>query len=356
MKKLLSLVLVASLLLVLTACGAQPTTIPNPALVMAEKYLADLDYEQAIVQFDQAIKIEARNPRGYLGKADALLQLERQDEAADVLAVAAKKAQKDQREDLKAVQEEIRKSPEDGFVSLSSAYEKLGWRELALSLLRRATAKFPDMQKIVSALKSLSDTLGSDSEIIGSVMQFGSYDWIVLDVQEPYVLVLAKDVIEQRAYESCEPYSSLDEWQRWPAGNASVEFSTGWEPHAASAHGTVTWETCSLRKYLNDEFYNQFSPEEKSRIRLTRLENSDNDVWHTLGGNDTNDYVFLLSLDEAEKYRSLLAGASWWWLRTPYDFQYKIEHVYPDGNNPPWGACIDDVTGSVRPAMYIQLT
>jgi len=116
----------------------------------------------------------------------------------------------------------------------------------------------------------------------------------------------------------------------------------------------VTWETCTLRKYLNNEFYNQFGSEEKDRIRLTSLVNSDNQEWHTFGGNNTSDYIFLLSLAEAEKYQSLLTGANWWWLRSPGDRQYKVAHIYPDGEIVHW-ACIDDVIGSVRPAMYIRL-
>ena len=37
---------------------------------------------------------------------------------------------------------------------------------------------------------------------------------------------------------------------------------------------SVTWETCTLRKWLNEEFYNEaFSSNDKSIIRLTDLEN-----------------------------------------------------------------------------------
>jgi len=372
MKKLLSLVLAAALLLTLAACGKPYVPVPNPPLVLGEKYLADLDYEQALLQFDQAIEIDPKNPRNYLGKVDALLHLDRQDEALNILEAGTKNVPKEQREDLQTVQADVKASAEDGFVGIARIYENLGWKEIALSLLRRAAAEFPTMQKVVDALNLLAGAIVDDATTIGSTIRFGNYDWIVLDIQEPYALILAKDVIEQRAYDGCEAFSSKNEWQLWFEGNASEEYKTGWEPHALSAHGAVTWESCTLRKYLNEEFYNQFTQAEKNRINLSELKNSDNirlygqalppghihddlQEWHTYGGNDTSDYIFLLSLAEAEEYLSLLAGASsWWWLRSPGDLQYKVAHVYPDGSLVHWG-CIDDVIGSVRPAMYIRL-
>ncbi|MCR5769007.1 MAG: DUF6273 domain-containing protein [Lachnospiraceae bacterium] len=58
----------------------------------------------------------------------------------------------------------------------------------------------------------------------------------------------------------------------------------------------VTWETCTLRKWLNEEFYkNAFSKSEKSLIKTTTVENYDNAVYNTPGGEDTKDKVFLLS-------------------------------------------------------------
>lgn len=67
MKKWISTALIAAMLLALPACGSY-TPLPNPPLVLGEKYLFDLDYEQAILQFDQAIKIDPKNPRPWVGK------------------------------------------------------------------------------------------------------------------------------------------------------------------------------------------------------------------------------------------------------------------------------------------------
>lgn len=170
MKRTISLAMSAILLLALVACGT-PTAIPNPPLVLGEKYLSDFDYEAAVLQFDQAIEIEPKNPRGYLGKADALLHLERQDEAVAVLATATKKVQRDQRENLQATKEEMSKSLEDGYVGLSGAYEKLGWKEIALALLKRVAQEFPTMRKVMDEWLRLSADMNDSAYYDGSVYQ-----------------------------------------------------------------------------------------------------------------------------------------------------------------------------------------
>ncbi|MCR5768493.1 MAG: DUF6273 domain-containing protein [Lachnospiraceae bacterium] len=58
----------------------------------------------------------------------------------------------------------------------------------------------------------------------------------------------------------------------------------------------VKWETCTLRKWLNDNFYNAaFNKEEKALIKTTTGEDFDNPGEKTPGGNDTKDKIFLLS-------------------------------------------------------------
>ncbi|MCL1897178.1 MAG: hypothetical protein FWG03_11635, partial [Clostridiales bacterium] len=153
MKKLLSIVLSAALLLAVAACGA-PAAIPNPPLVLGEKYLTDLDYEQALLQFDQAIVIEPKNPRGYLGKADALLHLDRQSDAVSALSDAAKQC-KPRRAALNEVKAEVAKSFVDGYIGLATAYEKLGWREIALLLLQRVCEELPEESRLREALERL---------------------------------------------------------------------------------------------------------------------------------------------------------------------------------------------------------
>lgn len=65
----------------------------------------------------------------------------------------------------------------------------------------------------------------------------------------------------------------------------------------------VTWETSTLRNWLNDTFYNStFNSEEQSKIFTTTVENPDNPDSGVDGGNNTEDRLFLLSVYEVEEY------------------------------------------------------
>ena len=70
--------------------------------------------------------------------------------------------------------------------------------------------------------------------------------------------------------------------------------------------GNTTWEKCSLRKWLNQEFMNEaFTSEEQTGILLTDVDNSKSQGYKgydTDGGNNTQDKVFLLSYSEAWTY------------------------------------------------------
>ena len=61
----------------------------------------------------------------------------------------------------------------------------------------------------------------------------------------------------------------------------------------------VTWETCDLRKWLNDSFYNAaFTADEQKAVILQDVVNDDNWMTYADGGNDTKDNVYLLAIDE----------------------------------------------------------
>lgn len=66
-----------------------------------------------------------------------------------------------------------------------------------------------------------------------------------------------------------------------------------------SAYTPVTWETCTLRQWLNSSFYSgAFSAREQEAIVEQTLTNEDHENG-TEGGNDTRDKMYLLSLREA---------------------------------------------------------
>ena len=71
----------------------------------------------------------------------------------------------------------------------------------------------------------------------------------------------------------------------------------------------VTWETCTLRTWLNDDFLNTaFTPKEQQYIATTEVKNEDNvyiyfkQEFKVPGGNNTHDKIFLLSINEAKSY------------------------------------------------------
>ncbi len=197
---------------------------------------------------------------------------------------------------------------------------------------------------------------------IGCKIKLGKYEWIVLDIQEDKVLIITDEIIEQRSYHN--------------------------------AYQNITWEECSLRKYLNNEFYGSFNESEKDNIILITNKNPNNEWYGTPGGKKTQDYIFLLSLEEVCKYfgdsthllynkgnkqrywferkdinnekrLAILHGRNgcwWWWLRSPGRNNVKAVYIFGtdgnigiQGNNVLKGNIADGrCTGGVRPAMWIK--
>ena len=60
----------------------------------------------------------------------------------------------------------------------------------------------------------------------------------------------------------------------------------------------ITWEQCTLRQFLNSDFFNLFNLADRSRIVKSTVSNAKNPKYGTDGGVDTFDYVFLLSVGE----------------------------------------------------------
>ena len=138
----------------------------------------------------------------------------------------------------------------------------------------------------------------------------------------------------------------------------------------------VTWETCSLRSWLNGTFLKTaFTADEQKAIQQTPVDNSKNQGrsgYSTAGGNDTTDQIFLLSVAEVATYFSSgedrickptayakTQGAydndnvCRWWLRSPGYNLYYAEYVWTDGYV---GATdVNNVHVAVRPAFWINL-
>ena len=219
----------------------------------------------------------------------------------------------------------------------------------------------------ISSSESVTEDAGLKA---GDHITFGSYpqtdtdellpiEWRVLEIKDGKALIISEYLLDTYVY--------------------NMEMSD------------VTWENCSLRKWLNGKFYDTaFSDSEKSLIQTVTIENSDNPLYGTSGGNDTEDKVFCLSLEEVQIYfadandrmtaptdyalsccanvcedKTLDNGmkTGWWWLRTPASSANRAAEVDCYGN-------IDNVINAdrvdgclvfsegicVRPVVWILLT
>ncbi len=151
----------------------------------------------------------------------------------------------------------------------------------------------------------------------------------------------------------------------------------------------VTWETCTLRQWLNSDFYeNAFDSGEQSAIRTTAVINEDNPRHGTEGGRNTNDNVYLLSISEAgnaaygfnkiysvasptreaknteytkacgayNHYYGNYAGNSWWWLRSSGYNSGIATRVRYDGLVYDNDNYSDTYKNAVRPALHLKLS
>lgn len=67
----------------------------------------------------------------------------------------------------------------------------------------------------------------------------------------------------------------------------------------------ITWENSTLRAWLNEDFADAaFTQEEQEKLLVTTVKNEDHPEMGTDGGSDTQDKVYLLSINEACDYYS----------------------------------------------------
>ena len=187
-------------------------------------------------------------------------------------------------------------------------------------------------------------------------------EWQILDRKDNWILVISKFGLDTL------PYHNRNEF--------------------------ITWEKCSLREWLNSSFMGKaFDEEELEAIKLSQVENRhswNGADWKTVGGNDSNDMLFLLSNTDAIKYfansdsrrciptdyaiqngtyvysgtgyygAARLCGYGNWWLRSPgKTFQNYADRVGCGG----WTDCsttsselVTNNSTMIRPAMWVNLT
>ena len=196
-------------------------------------------------------------------------------------------------------------------------------------------------------------------QIKGEYVSFGRYEqngssadgaepieWLVLDVQDGRSLLVSRYALDTVPY------------------NASYE--------------QVTWESSSIRAWLNGDFTAAaFSESELSAILETEVDNGPaqgSSDFTTRGGSNTQDRIFLLSYGEAAKYftddesrkctpTAFAAGrGAWtspddaacgWWLRSPGSLATCAIRISSDGSAR--SAFVDYDEPAVRPAFWINL-
>ncbi len=266
-----------------------------------------------------------------------------------------------------------------------------GARIVAFALMLTMTAWLlpADWQEASAATDTygLSDpTTDSDGTVTWDCVYFGNYPqssdgnggfktekikWRVLSVDGNDAFLLADQNLD------CQPYNT--------------------------SFTDVTWETCTLRSWLNgygsnenaygtdyssDNFIDAaFSSSERGAITTTTVENEDNPYYGTEGGDDTQDKVYLLSIgealdtgygfssdrtecDEARRTKNTdyaedqgawtststdYDGNGWWWLRSLGGVSHCAARVYYGGDLNCYGNGVYDNLSAVRPALHLNL-
>lgn len=232
------------------------------------------------------------------------------------------------------------------------------------------TAIIPSVRK-----KTALNKYGSmfSSAAIGEYIKFGQYEqdnnlsngkedieWLILSKEHDRILIISKYALDYKSYNSL----LVD----------------------------VTWETSTLRQWLNETFLNDaFSKEEQSIIQKSTVLAEKNRYYTEVdAGKDVNDKIFLLSMTELDQYfpskRSARSAACLptqyaiehaieqgkynfdvrytykidgkyaceWWLRTLGDDQCSAAYVSSYGSLFEFGTDINN-THFVRPAMWIEI-
>mgnify|MGYP002575253083 CR=1 FL=1 len=223
---------------------------------------------------------------------------------------------------------------------------------------------YKDSYDKLLSIKPKYQQISISKAIRGNSVFFGSYEqdnissngkedieWSVLAKEGNRVLLISKYALDCKQYNSTYTYD-------------------------------VTWETCSLRQWLNGTFLNDaFSTEEQALIQDTYVSADANPKYDTNPGNATTDKVFLLSINEINKYivgdesrkcipteyakaNGACTSSSntkngvptcWWWLRSPGLTQSRAALVNDDSSVYYYGISVNSADVCVRPAVWVSI-
>ena len=227
------------------------------------------------------------------------------------------------------------------------------------SEIEKTDKNFTNNTEIYTSIQESTSTVNNYK--VGDYIEFGRYEqdnnlsngkepieWQVLDIQDDKLLLISKYGLDSKQY------------------------------HSETV--AITWEFCTLRKWLNDTFlYTAFSDKEIAIISTTSVPAHANPWFEYITpGNPTKDKVFLLSIQElmeylpnendmnciattyAENNRGYVAenGYCLWWLRSPAFSQRHAVCVDPDFgfNSTVEGKLVWYEPVAIRPSLWIDLS
>lgn len=198
-----------------------------------------------------------------------------------------------------------------------------------------------------------------EKHAIGDLVTFGKYEqdnntangaepieWTILDVKEDNIyLLLSNYGLDAKPY--------YEDWV------------------------DSTWEVSSIRSWLNGVFFHSsFLSSEQEKVQNTLVTADQNPEYDTDPGENTVDKVFLLSIQEAEKYfdsgeerkaepteyakqkgayENENTDGCWWWLRSPGNLSNYAACVTSLGWIGRGGESLNSNDGCIRPAMWVRL-
>ncbi len=268
------------------------------------------------------------------------------------------------------------------YVDTAGEISPTGWPATASRAIRPAlwvSLKTPELKAVCSdrdvSIEDVNTLEGTTAEkeiqqirqnrvATDNTIEFGKYpqdaygekkniEWIVLEKKDNRMLLISKYLLNARPYHDTQ----MD----------------------------VTWQTCNLRQWLNEEFISDaFSSAEQKKILDTYVKAERDLEYNASPGEDTIDKVFLLSSLEAHAYfvadtdriaeRTVYTsclnyvkkdveaytkdgmdiGDRWyWWLRSPGYDQQEVVIVDHQGSLIPLP--VDVSVCGIRPALWIDL-
>lgn len=213
----------------------------------------------------------------------------------------------------------------------------------------------------ISAAGYTKNSLADEAMVEGNIVTFGTYEqdnnprngaepieWIVLDYDSTTdcSLLISRYILDIACFETSDAEGD-----------------------------SITWANSELRTWLNDDFLDYaFSDDEQEALCKTKIITKD--FIGRAGGKNTEDYVFLLSRQEAKDYfdtdkerRTTLTdyaldqaeerdtkvtrSSTWWFLRSPGGYDFDVS-VVDESGKVTYGRKANGNYG-VRPAMWIDL-